>query len=110
MDIEGEFRNVTLSIDFENETWADAEKAKIHAMTVRALKAMEPPLDPMAAFLRAFQNDPGALSRQGAMDRNAYARQQMAGLQCDPYGGGNMLAALGLGGVFGFSHCACCGR
>jgi hypothetical protein len=105
MDIEGEFRDVKLSMSFELDTWADAEKAKITAHAERVREAIGKPAEPTWE------------QRLWASLRNQGARQQAVcanyGQQYGPYG--NPYSDNALGGFFDSllgnpARCQCCGR
>lgn len=108
MDIEGECRVINLSHSFELDTWADAEKAKIHRMAEAALESLKGPPKP-----RTWDDELTDLLRNSAPPQPSQSSLMAAmQMQNDPYfyqQHGDPFCDL-FGGAFGYSRCQCCGR
>lgn len=111
MTFDAEARDFLLSLEFENQTWADALKAKIAAMAAKAREAFAEPPRPRSPYddfygyadqlgnrnMAASQRD---LQNLAAAQQNQYQYSPYAGL------GANGLAPL-LDVLFGGCQCRC---
>lgn len=98
LDVDRAARDIILSIEFENETWATAMHAEIRAMTIKALK-------PKIEEVTQRQFD-------AFRDPSCYMQLQLYP-QCGGYSLSRDLFGFDLLNVFGgvgSSSCPCCGR